>query len=176
MTILDEPQFAGVLRALHPVAADDWDSPAEDEPGQDEIDDDIEGEQETLAFDDLPDLVPPDDDDDDAEDNESAMGDNSNAYSKSDLAQEDSDGDAKMNDLRAVIQEASKGVVESTDAEYRRYNSSLVNYDFNCLPRSQDSINNVTSLFTTPASSRWKKIFSPVSRIHSQLFSLLPGL
>jgi hypothetical protein len=108
MTILDEPQFAGVLRALRPVAADDWDSPAEDEPWQDEIEDDIEGEQETLAFDDVPNLVPPDDEDDDTKDEESVMGDDSG-----------SDGNAKMNDLRAVIQEASKGVVESTDAEYR---------------------------------------------------------
>ncbi|KAJ7774402.1 hypothetical protein B0H14DRAFT_3894547 [Mycena olivaceomarginata] len=69
----------------------------------------INGERETIAFDDLPDLVPPDDDDDDAEDEES------------DSAQEDSDGNAKMNDLCAVIQEASKCVVESTDAEYGRY-------------------------------------------------------
>jgi hypothetical protein len=165
MTILHEPQFAGVLRALRPVAADDWDSPAEDEPGQDKIEDDIEGEQETLAFDDVPDLVPPDDEDGDTEDEESVMGDDSG-----------SDGDAKMNDLRAVIQEVSKGVVESTDAEYRRYSSTLIHFDPNCLPHMQGSINNATSLFTTPASSRRKKTFSQVSRIHSRQFSLLPGL
>jgi hypothetical protein len=110
-TILEAPEYVGILRAIRPVPADDWDSPAEDDPGQDEIDDDIEGERETLAFDDPLDLVlsDDDDDDDDAEDDES------------DSAEEDLDGDAKMNDLRAVIQEASKGVVESTDAEYRRY-------------------------------------------------------
>jgi hypothetical protein len=106
--ILEAPEYVGILRAIRPVPADDWDSPAEDEPGQDEIDGDIEGERETLAFDDPLDLVPSDDDDD-AEDDES------------DSAEEDLDGDTKMNDLRAVIQEASKGVVESTDVEYRRY-------------------------------------------------------
>ncbi|KAK7006941.1 DNA breaking-rejoining enzyme [Favolaschia claudopus] len=32
----------------------------------------------------------------------------------------DADGDVKMDDLRAVIKEVSKGVVDSTDAEYKR--------------------------------------------------------
>jgi hypothetical protein len=129
-TILEAPEYAGILRALRRVATDDWNCPTEDGPGQDEIEDDIEGEQETLAFDNLPALVAPDvnddnDDNDNEDDNEdaaSATGD-SDADMDSDLdgAVEDSDGDAKMNDLRAVIKEASKGVVEGTDAEYKRY-------------------------------------------------------
>jgi hypothetical protein len=131
-TILEAPEYAGILRALRPVATDidDWNCPTEDGPGQEEIEDDIEGEQETLAFDNLPALVAPDvnddnDDNDNEDDNEdaaSATGD-SDADVDSDLdgAMEDSDGDAKMSDLRAVIKEASKGVVEGTDAEYKRY-------------------------------------------------------
>ncbi|KAF7357671.1 hypothetical protein MSAN_01363700 [Mycena sanguinolenta] len=110
MSILAKPQYAGVLGVLRPVVADDWDSPIEDGPAQDEIDDDIEGEQQTMEFDDheVPDLVY-DSDDEDSEDEDSD-------------ADCDSDGDAKMKDLKAVIKEASKGVVESTDAEYKRLN------------------------------------------------------
>lgn len=112
MDVLKKPEYAGVMHAIRPVAADDWDSPSEDEPGQDEIEDDMEGEQETITFDNLSALAPPDDDDGDVddEDTESAMGD-----------LDDLDGDTKMKDLCSVIQEASTGVVESTDAEYKRY-------------------------------------------------------
>ncbi|KAK7033784.1 DNA breaking-rejoining enzyme [Favolaschia claudopus] len=92
MNVLDKPQFAGVLA-----------------PAQDEIEDDIEGEQQTITFND--DSVP-------------VLGSATNNEEDSgedETLAEDRDGDVKMDDLRAVIKEVSKGVVDSTDAEYKRY-------------------------------------------------------
>jgi hypothetical protein len=81
-------------------------------PSQDEIDDDIEGERETMDLEDLPEdgdvdmpalSVPSDDEDSDEE------------------SGDDVDNDLRMAALHAVVKEASKGVLDSTDTEYKRY-------------------------------------------------------
>jgi hypothetical protein len=106
---MEGPQYAGILRAIQPPPADEWATANCDDPGQDEIDDDLEGEKETIDFQDLPgdDTAASDDEDESVDEDES----------------EDEDGDSRMADftaMRAVISEASKGVVDSTDAEYKR--------------------------------------------------------
>ncbi|KAK7033787.1 hypothetical protein R3P38DRAFT_3498502 [Favolaschia claudopus] len=113
MNVLDKPQFAGVLGAIRPTTVslsfDDDDSSGDEAPAQDEIEDDIEGEQQTITFND--DSVP-------------VLGSATNNEEDSgedETLAEDRDGDVKMDDLRAVIKEVSKGVVDSTDAEYKRY-------------------------------------------------------
>ncbi|KAJ7107690.1 hypothetical protein C8R44DRAFT_885104 [Mycena epipterygia] len=125
--ILDTPKYAGILRVIRPAAADNWNTAPEaelDEPGQDEIDDDLEGEQETFDFN-VPLLLRPGEWDDDEMDSDSE--DNgSDSDSGSVGLREDSDGDTRMpvvdmTAMRAVITEASKGVVDGTDAEYKRH-------------------------------------------------------
>ena len=93
-TVLEAPQYAGILRAIRPTVDN-----TPNDAAQDEIDNDIDGEKETL----LAEEVVPED-----------------SASDSD----DSEGDSKIADLtrmHAVIAEASKGVTEGTDAEYKRY-------------------------------------------------------
>lgn len=124
-TILDAPEYAGILRAIRPAATNNWDASAEDDPdaaGQDEIDDDIEGEAETLDFNGPSPLEPEERDED--------LGSESGSESESEGERIDSDGDAKMVDMTAmhtVITEASKGVIEATDAEYKRYTCVSIN-------------------------------------------------
>jgi hypothetical protein len=116
MSFLNEPQYAGILHALDPCAVEDPGKASPDAPSQDEIDDDIEGEKETLDLQDLPVLEY---DEKEPADSESESGDGKDE----DGDGEDEDGDTKMPDLtlmRAVITEASKGVVDGTDAEYKR--------------------------------------------------------
>ncbi|KAJ6622744.1 hypothetical protein B0H10DRAFT_2214072 [Mycena sp. CBHHK59/15] len=110
IAILEAPEYAGIRCAIRPSSWED--ASAEDQPAQDEIDDDIEGEKETLDLQELPGEGDVD------EDKLSASGDDSD--SDSDGEREDSDGDAKMADLRTIITEASKGVTDDTDAEYKR--------------------------------------------------------
>ncbi|KAK7053588.1 DNA breaking-rejoining enzyme [Favolaschia claudopus] len=99
MSVLDKPQFAGVLGAIRPtpvsLSFDDDDSSDDEVPAQDEIQDDIEGEQQTITFND--DSVPVlgsavnNEEEDSGEEDETHK--------------EDRDGDVKMDDLRAVIKE-----------------------------------------------------------------------
>jgi hypothetical protein len=110
--ILNDPQYAGILLALRPSTIDDLGAPSPFAPAQDEIDDDIDGEKETLDLEEVP-GAPDDSESDGGSENEADVG----------FGEEDEDGDSKMADLtamRAVITEASKGVVDSTDAEYKR--------------------------------------------------------
>ncbi|KAJ6523150.1 hypothetical protein B0H10DRAFT_2207283 [Mycena sp. CBHHK59/15] len=100
-TFLQAPEYAGIRRAIRPGAGDDWEAPF-----QDEVDDDVDGEKETFVWDDVPGLVEDSDEDDD-----------------NDEEDEDLNGDSKMPDMstmRAILTEASKGVAENTDAEYKR--------------------------------------------------------
>jgi hypothetical protein len=83
MSPIKGPKFAGVFQAISPE--NDW-----EKPEQEEIDDDIEGEQETF--------VCPDATKDEGESEE-----------------------AKVKRLKAFILNASKGVSDGTDEEYRRY-------------------------------------------------------
>ncbi|KAJ7908584.1 hypothetical protein B0H13DRAFT_1878510 [Mycena leptocephala] len=102
--ILNDPQYAGILLALQPSTIDDSGAPSPFAPAQDEIDDDIDGEKETLDLEEL-------------------TGAPDNSESDEGSGEEDEDGDSKMADLTAmcaVITKASKGVVDSTDAEYKR--------------------------------------------------------
>lgn len=104
-TVLEAPQYAGILNAIRRTVDNILDDGAhdgaqDDSAAQDEIDDDIDGEKETLLE---KEVVA----EDSAED-----------------SSDDSEGDSKMADLtrmHAVIAEASKGVTEGTDAEYKRY-------------------------------------------------------
>jgi hypothetical protein len=83
MSAINRPQFAGVFRAISPE--NDW-----EKPENAEIEDDVEGEQETF--------VGPDATRDD-----------------------DESGEAKFTQLKAFLLNASKGVTDGTDEEYRRY-------------------------------------------------------
>ncbi|KAJ6533267.1 hypothetical protein B0H10DRAFT_2247293 [Mycena sp. CBHHK59/15] len=111
-TFLDAPEFAGIRRAINPGAGDNWEPPF-----QEEVDDDVDGEKETFVWDDIPGLVDPDDGSDDEDDKDKQ--DNSVAEGEG----KGSGGDTKMLDvsaMRGVLAEASKGVADSTDAEYKR--------------------------------------------------------
>jgi hypothetical protein len=79
---------------------------------QDEIDDDIEGERETMDLEDLP---------EDGDVDMPALSAPSDGEDSDEESGEDVDNDLRMAALHAVIKEASKGVLDSTDAEYKRY-------------------------------------------------------
>ncbi|KAJ6560090.1 hypothetical protein B0H19DRAFT_1260738 [Mycena capillaripes] len=113
MTLLESPAYSGLRLILHgPRANTDLDVSLSDAaPSQDEIDDDIDGERETMDLEDLP------DDGDIDMPSLSAPSDDEDSDEESD---EDMDTDSRMAALHAVIKEASKGVLDSTDAEYKR--------------------------------------------------------
>jgi hypothetical protein len=95
--LLSNPQFAGLLQRLSPDKEDDV-------PSATEVVDDYEGEQETL---DLQSSLGGEDDpdDSDSEDGEEDAGDEANVG---------------FSGLEDVVKNASKGVTEGTDGEYKR--------------------------------------------------------
>jgi hypothetical protein len=99
------PQFAGLFQRLSP-------DKEEDVPSAAEVVDDYEGEQETL---DLQNGTGDNHGEDDADDND-------NEDSEED-AEEDTVDEASVgfSGLKDVVKNASKGVTEGTDGEYRRY-------------------------------------------------------
>jgi hypothetical protein len=82
MSPINGPKFAGVFRAISP--SNDW-----EKPDDVEIEDDVEGEQETFAG---PDAT----------------------------TDEEETEEAKVTRLKAFLLNASKGVTDRTDEEYRR--------------------------------------------------------
>jgi hypothetical protein len=94
---LSDPQFAGLFQTLS------VDKDSGDVPSAAEIVDDYEGEQEAL------DLQSGSLNDEDAEDD--------NDSSDGDAGDEESVG---FSGLKEVLKNASKGVTEGTDSEYRR--------------------------------------------------------
>ena len=101
---LDVPQYAGLIRAIQRPAEDDWNP---DAVADDEVDDDMAGEKGLGIFS----CVSHSTQIDFQSDNNGDEGD--------DLASEIKISD--LSQMRAVIAEHSKGVNESTDAEYKRY-------------------------------------------------------
>ena len=95
--LLSDPRFAGLFQTLS------MDKDASDVPSAAEIVDDYEGEQETL---DLQNCLA------DSED-----GEDDNDGSDDDAGDEES---AEFSGLKDVVKNASKGVTERTDNEYRR--------------------------------------------------------
>ena len=97
--LLSNPQFAGLFQTLS-IDKDDAPSTAE-------VVDDYEGEQETL---DLQNSAGDNGDEDDADDNNSEDG------------EEDAGDEASVgfSGLKDVVKNASKGITEGTDGEYRR--------------------------------------------------------
>ena len=100
----NDPAFAGLFARLNP-------SSEEDRPSATEVIDDFEGEQETL--------LPPspgtedaDDVDDDLDEPEAGADMGTNM---------DKAGDSAFARLEDAVRNASKGVTEGTDAEYRRF-------------------------------------------------------
>jgi hypothetical protein len=103
--LLSNPQLAGLFRRLN------MDRDASDVPSAAEVVDDYEGEQESLDL-----QINTGDDDTNSEDDEddgSGDEDAGNEASSAFLVLED------------VIKNASKGVTEGTDSEYRRYEHSI---------------------------------------------------
>jgi hypothetical protein len=94
--LLSDPQFAGLFQTLS------MDKDASDVPSAAEIVDDYEGEQETL------DLQSSNAEDGEEDDDDS---------SDDDAGDEES---AEFSGLKDVVKNASKGVTEGTDNEYRR--------------------------------------------------------
>ena len=89
MPEITSPQFSGVLGAIQPV--NEW-----EKPQQVEIENDVEGERETLPM------------------------------APGDLSSEDIEklpAGADVSQLQASLLDASKGVTDGTDAEYRRFGS-----------------------------------------------------
>lgn len=98
--LLSNPQFAGLFQRLSPDKEDDV-------PSATEVVDDYEGEQETLDL-------------------QSSAGDNSGEHDPDDSDSEDGEEDAGdeanvgFSGLEDVVKNASKGVTEGTDGEYKR--------------------------------------------------------
>ena len=90
--LLSDPQFAGLFQTLS------VDKDASDVPSAAEIVDDYEGEQETFDL-------------------QSGTGEDDNNSSDEDADDEESLG---FSGLKDVVKNASKGVTERTDGEYRR--------------------------------------------------------
>lgn len=98
--LLSNPQFAGLFQRLS------MNKDAGDVPSAAEVVDDYEGEQEAIDL-------------------QSSTGDNADDDADDDSEDED-DGDSGEEDagfsaLKDVVKNASKGVTEGTDGEYRRY-------------------------------------------------------
>lgn len=97
--LLSNPQFAGLSQRL--------DKDGSDVPSATEVVDDYEGEQETLDL-------------------QSGTGDNGEGDADSDNdsgeedAGDDSEASVQFSGLIDVVKNASKGVTEGTDGEYRR--------------------------------------------------------
>ena len=100
--LLSNPQYSGLFQRLSPDKEDDV-------PNATEVEDDYEGEQETLDL-----------------QNSVLAGDNHGEDDADDVDSEDGEGDAgdeasmQFSGLEDVVKNASKGVTEGTDGEYRR--------------------------------------------------------
>jgi hypothetical protein len=98
--LLSNPRFAGLFQRLSPDKEDDV-------PSATEVVDEFEGEQETLDL-------------------QSSTGDNSGEDDPDDNDSEDGEEDpgdeasVGFSGLEDVVKNASKGVTEGTDGEYRR--------------------------------------------------------
>lgn len=165
--ILEAPEYSGLRLVMRGQPTSGQDAAA-----QDEVDDDIEGEKETIDY------GGGDDEggDGDVDDNGDVNSDDGDEEDGLDgRVDEDGDmnGDVKMADLRSVIKEASKGVVDSTDAEYKRYCHLSVN--LNCSQRFQGSTNSVRNLSMRKGSSRKATVSSPIHHTRSRLSSLWRG-
>jgi hypothetical protein len=101
-SLLCDPQFAGLFQRLNVDASD--------VPSAAEVVDDYEGEQETLDLQSSTGENNEDDADNDSEDEED------------DSSEEDAGDEASVGftRLKNVVKNASKGVTEGTDSEYRR--------------------------------------------------------
>jgi hypothetical protein len=94
--ILNDPQYAGILCALQPSSTDASGAQSPDAPAQDEIDDDIDGEMETIDFQELP--------------GEEMDGEGPDTSGSELDGSEDEDGDSKMPDItlmQTIISAAS---------------------------------------------------------------------
>jgi hypothetical protein len=100
------PQFAGLFQQLS------LDKDSDDAPSATEVVDDYEGEQEAL---DLHNSAGNNSGEDDADDN--------NCEDGEDAGEEDAgdEASAAFSGLKDVVKNASKGITEGTDSEYRRY-------------------------------------------------------
>ncbi|KAF7341459.1 DNA breaking-rejoining enzyme [Mycena venus] len=110
--ILEAPEYSGLRLAIRGQPTSGHDTAA-----QDEVDDDIEGEKETIDYGEGDDEGGDGDVDNDGDGDANSDGDEEDDGHEGRV---DEDGDAKMANLHSVIKEASKGVVDSTDAEYKR--------------------------------------------------------
>jgi hypothetical protein len=98
--LLSNPQFAGLFQTL----SLDSDKDASDVPSATEVVDDYEGEQETFD-------LQSNNDEDDADENDTESEDGEDA----------GDGaSVEFSGLKDVVKNASKGVTEGTEGEYRR--------------------------------------------------------
>jgi hypothetical protein len=96
-SLLSHPLLAGLRQTLNPENEDD-------EPSATEISDDCDGEQETI----------------DLQTSESLCEDSDND-SDDDEDEDDKQTHAEFAKLADVVKNASKGVTEGTDSEYRRF-------------------------------------------------------
>ena len=112
------PQFAGLFQRLNP-------DKEEDVPSATEVVDDYEGEQETL------DLQNGIGDNDGHGENDAASDD----HDSEDSEEDSTDDEASMgfSGLENVIKNASKGVTEGTDGEYRRSENYCPSFLLVCL-------------------------------------------
>jgi hypothetical protein len=113
-TVLENPAYSGLHLILHgpcPNSLSDV-SLSDAAPSQDEIDDDIEGERETMDLENLP---------EDGDVDMPSLSVHSDDEDSDKGSGEDMDNDSRMAALHAVIKKASKGVLDSTDTEYKRY-------------------------------------------------------
>jgi negative regulator of genetic competence, sporulation and motility len=110
-SLLSHPLLAGLRQMLNPENEDD-------EPSATEISDDREGEQETIDIQTSEGLCEDGGDDSDDEDGN----DSSNDEEDKDVKQMH----AEFVELADVVKNASKGVTEGTDGEYRRFFSAVL--------------------------------------------------
>ena len=99
--LLSNPQFAGLFRRLN------LDKDSDDVPSAAEVVDDYEGEQEII---DLQNIGEENADDNNSEDEEDA----------DDEDVGDDEASVRFSGLKNVIKNASKGITEGTEGEYRR--------------------------------------------------------
>jgi hypothetical protein len=108
---LSNPRFAGLFQRLSPDKEDDV-------PSATEVVDDYEGEQEMLDLQNSAgDNTGEDDNNSDSEDGEEDAGD---------------EASVGFSGLKDVVKNASKGITEGTDAEYRRYEHDYLSFLLVC--------------------------------------------
>ena len=106
MSGITTPNFAGVYQAINP--SNEWERPAEEE-----VEDDVEGEQETLPD---PDHEPGD------HDVATSLGPSNGENGLGGT----SSNEEQMSQLQSTLLNASKGVTEGTDNEYKRFTIKFI--------------------------------------------------